>query len=231
MKTLCTLNDQECRVSVISGDVTLKGNLGIPFGARGIILFAHGTDSSRHSPQNRYLAHVLRQTRLATLLVDLLTEAEAASHQTLDDTIEQFAQRLVGTTDWLLQNPLTQNLKLGYFGSNMGASVALIAAAACPESVSAIVSCSAWPQLAGSAVSRIEAPTLLIVGGKEAQVIAENRLALGQLKAERQLEIVPGATKDFAEPGVLERVAWLSSQWFDRYLVSSQVGDFSQPLI
>lgn len=230
MKTLCTLNDQECRVSVISGDVTLKGNLSVPSGARGIVLFAHGSGSSRHSSQNRYLAQVLRQIRLATLLVDLLTEAEAASHQDLEDAIEQFAQRLVGTTDWLLQNPLTQNLKLGYFGSQMGASAALIAAAARPESVSAIVSRSAWPQAVGSAVSRIEAPTLLIVGGKEAQVIAENRSALGQLKAERQLEIIPGATDDFAEPGVLERVAWLASQWFDRHLVSSQVGGFSQPL-
>lgn len=226
MKTLCTLNDQECRVSVISGDITLKGNLGVPVAAQGIVLFAHGSGSSRHSPQNRYLAQMLRQTRLATLLLDLLTETEAASHQDLDHNIEQFAQRLVGATDWLLQNPLTQNLKLGYFGSNLGASAALIAAAERPEAISAIVSHSAWTELAGSTVSRIEAPTLLIVGGQEVQAIADNLSVLRQIKAERQLEIVPGATHAFAEPGVWERVAWLASQWFERHLVSSQVFDF-----
>jgi dienelactone hydrolase len=226
MKTLCTLNDQECRVSVISGDVILKGNLGVPTGARGIVLFAHGSGSSRHCPQNRYLAQVLRQARIATLLLDLLTQAEEASHQDSPDGIDLFAERLVGATDWLLQNPLTQNLSLGYFGTNTGASAALIAAAECPEAISAVVSRSGWLDRAGEIVSRIEAPTLLIVGGNEAQAIAENRSALGQLKAEKQLEIVRGATHSFAEPGALERVAWLASQWFDRHLVGSQVLDF-----
>lgn len=223
MKTSYILNDQECRVSVISGDVILKGNLGVPAGARGIVLFAHGSGSSRHCPQNHYLAQVLRQARLATLLLDLLTQAEEASHQDLPNDIDLFAKRLVGATDWLLQNPLTQNLKLGYFGSNTGASAALIAAAERPEAVSALVSRSGGTERAGEAVSQIEAPTLLIVGGNEAQAIAENRSALGQLKAEKQLEIVPGATHCFEESGALERVAWLASQWFDRHLVNTQV--------
>lgn len=223
MKTSCHLNEQECRVSVISGDVILKGNLSLPAGAGGIVLFVHGSGSSRHCPQNRYLAQVLRQARLATLLLDLLTQAEEASHQAPPDSIDLFAERLVGATDWLLQNPLTQNLNLGYFGTNTGASAALIAAAERPEAVNAVISRSGRTERAGEAVSRIEAPTLLIVGGNEAEAIAENQSALKQLKAERQLEIIPGATHSFAEPGVLERLAWLASQWFSRHLVGSQM--------
>ncbi len=215
----------ESLVSVTAGSVSLEGNLGMPKGAEGIVLFAHGSGSSRHSPRNRYVAQVLQQAGLATLLIDLLTvEEEAIDMRTrhLRFDIELLATRLVGATDWLLQNSNTRNLRIGYFGASTGAAAALVAAVERPEAVSAIVSRGGRPDLAGSVLSRVTAPTLLIVGGYDRPVIQMNRSALAQLRTEKQLEIVPRATHLFEEPGALEQVARIASQWFERYLTSAQ---------
>ncbi|MFM5898329.1 MAG: dienelactone hydrolase family protein [Dolichospermum sp.] len=214
-------NPQEQLVSVIISDVTLEGNLVIPDGAIGIVLFAHGSGSSRYSPRNHHVAEVLQQAGLATLLLDLLTlEEEEIDLRTrhLRFDIDLLASRLVGATDWLLQNPDTQELKIGYFGASTGAGAALVAAAKRGEIVKAIVSRGGRPDLAGSALPQIKAPTLLIVGGDDLPVIAVNEDALTQLRSIKRLEIVPGATHLFAEAGKLGIVANLARQWFTQYL-------------
>ena len=208
-------------VQVPAGAVTLDGNLGVPAGARGSVLFAHGSGSSRHSPRNRYVAGVLREARLATLLMDLLTADEEAidlQTQRLRFDISLLADRLVGATDWLAQNPDTRDLTIGYFGASTGAAAALVAAAERPDAVGAIVSRGGRPDLAGAALARVRAPTLLIVGGNDLPVIGMNREAMAQLHVEHKLEIVPGATHLFEEPGALEEVARLAREWFERYL-------------
>lgn len=214
-------NPQEQLVSVITGDVTLEGNLVIPYSAIGIVLFAHGSGSSRYSPRNRHVAEVLQQAGLATLLLDLLTlEEEEIDLRTrhLRFDIGLLASRLVGATDWLLQNPDTQQLKIGYFGASTGAGAALVAAAKRGEVVKAIVSRGGRPDLAGSALPEVKAPTLLIVGGDDLPVIAINEDAMAQLHSIKRLEIVPGATHLFAEPGKLTAVANLAREWFTHYL-------------
>jgi dienelactone hydrolase len=208
-------------VQVPAGAVTLDGNLGVPAGARGIVLFAHGSGSSRHSPRNRYVAGVLREAGLATLLMDLLTVDEEAIDlrtQRLRFDISLLADRLVGATDWLAQNPDTRDLTIGYFGASTGAAAALVAAAERPDAVGAIVSRGGRPDLAGAALARVRAPTLLIVGGNDIPVIGMNQEAMAQLHVEHKLEIVPGATHLFEEPGALEEVARLAREWFERYL-------------
>ena len=175
---------EEHTVRVAAGPVCLDGNLSLPEGARGIVLFAHGSGSSRLSPRNRQVAQLLNHAKLATLLVDLLTpEEEVVDLQTaqLRFDIELLAKRLVGVTDWLTQTPETRQLRIGYFGASTGASAALVAAAERPESVGAVVSRGGRPDLAGSALSRVRAPTLLIVGGNDVQVLALNRTPLAQL--------------------------------------------------
>lgn len=214
-------NHQEQLVSVITDNVNLEGNLVIPHGAIGIVLFAHGSGSSRYSPRNRYVAEVLQQAGLATLLLDLLTTEEEeidlrTRHLRFD--IGLLASRLVGATDWLLQNPDTQQLKIGYFGASTGAGAALVAAAKRGEVVKAIVSRGGRPDLAGSALPEVKAPTLLIVGGDDLPVIAINEDAMAQLHSIKRLEIVPGATHLFAEPGKLTAVANLAREWFTHYL-------------
>ncbi len=212
---------EERHIKVASGSVVLEGNLGIPDGARGIVLFAHGSGSGRHSPRNRYVARMLRQANLATLLIDLLTaEEEAIDLQTrhLRFDIGLLAGRLVGATDWLTQNPDTRNLRVGCFGASTGAGAALVAAAERPELVGALVSRGGRPDLAGQALPRVAAPTLLIVGGNDLPVIRLNREALEQLRTEKELKIVPGATHLFEEPGMLEEVARLAAGWFVGYL-------------
>ena len=214
-------NPQEQLVSVITDNVNLEGNLVIPHGAIGIVLFAHGSGSSRYSPRNRYVAEVLQQAGLATLLLDLLTlEEEEIDLRTrhLRFDIGLLASRLVGATDWLLQNPDTQQLKIGYFGASTGAGAALVAAAKRGEVVKAIVSRGGRPDLAGSALPEVKAPTLLIVGGDDLPVIAINEDAIAQLHSIKRLEIVPGATHLFAEPGKLTAVANLAREWFTHYL-------------
>ena len=212
---------EERLVRVAAGAVTLEGNLSLPKGAGGIVLFAHGSGSSRHSPRNRYVARLLNQAKLATLLVDLLTSDEEAidmrtAHLRFD--IGLLAQRLVAVTDWLTQYPDTRQLRVGYFGASTGAAAALVAAAERPDVVGAVVSRGGRPDLAGHALARVRAPTLLIVGGNDFQVIELNRAALAQLRCEKQLVIVPGATHLFEEPGALDEVARRAREWFERHL-------------
>jgi putative phosphoribosyl transferase len=212
---------EEREVRLPAGAATLKGNLGIPKDARGVVLFAHGSGSGRHSPRNRYVAEVLREAGLATLLVDLLTpEEEEVDLRTrhLRFDIGLLADRLAGATDWLIENPDTQNLRVGYFGASTGAGAALVAAAERPGLVGTIVSRGGRPDLAGEALPRVTAPTLLIVGGEDELVIGMNREAMEQLRAEKKLEVVPGATHLFEEPGKLEEVARLAAGWFVQHL-------------
>jgi putative phosphoribosyl transferase len=209
-------------VRVSAGPVELEGNLGVPDGAEGIVLFAHGSGSGRHSPRNRYVARALREANLATLLIDLLTPDEEevdlrTGHLRFD--IGLLAERLAGATDWLVRNPDTQRLRIGYFGASTGAGAALVAAVERPEAVGAVVSRGGRPDLACDALPLVEAPTLLIVGGNDVPVIGMNEEALQRLRAEKRLEIIPGATHLFEEPGALEEVARLAAGWFARYLV------------
>jgi putative phosphoribosyl transferase len=187
------------------------------------VLFAHGSGSSRFSPRNQFVARVLRKGGLATLLIDLLTsEEEKIDRRTrhLRFDINLLAGRLVGATDWLSQHPDTRDLHIGHFGASTGAAAALIAATERADVVEAIVSRGGRPDLAGPVLSQVEAPTLLIVGGNDIPVIELNQQALAQLRTEKKLEIVPGATHLFEEPGALEQVAQLARQWFQRYLTS-----------
>jgi len=206
---------------ILAGSVTLEGNLSIPDRARAVILFAHGSGSSRHSPRNRFVARVLTDAGLATLLTDLLTADEeevdeVTRHLRFDITL--LAQRLVAITDWLALQPEAQEMQIGYFGASTGAAAALVAAAERPAVVGAIVSRGGRPDLAGPALPRVRAPTLLIVGGHDFPVLELNRQALRELRVEAELSIVPGATHLFEEPGALEEVARLSAQWFTRHL-------------
>jgi dienelactone hydrolase len=211
----------------------LEGNLTLPEGARGIVLFAHGSGSSRFSPRNYYVAQQLNREKLATLLVDLLSpEEEAVDLRTarLRFNIGLLAERLVGVTDWLVRQPDTRPLRIGYFGASTGAAAALVAAAERPQIVRAIVSRGGRPDLAGPALARVEAPTLLIVGGDDTPVIELNRAALAQLRCEKRLVIVPGATHLFEEPGALEEVARLARQWSERHLAREETPQTQSPL-
>jgi putative phosphoribosyl transferase len=212
---------QEREVRVSAGPVTLEGSLGIPNGAGGVVLFAHGSGSGRHSPRNRYVAGVLREANLATLLIDLLTEDEEEVDlrtTRLRFDIGLLARRLVGATDWLVQNPDTEQLRIGYFGASTGAGAALVAAAERPDEVGAIVSRGGRPDLAGDALPLVKAPTLLIVGGNDEPVIGMNEEALALMRAVKRLQIVSGASHLFEEPGALEEVARLATGWFTRHL-------------
>jgi pimeloyl-ACP methyl ester carboxylesterase len=214
---------EERLVRVPAGPVTLEGNLTLPEQSRGIVLFAHGSGSSRHSPRNRYVARLLNEAKLATLLIDLLTlheEVIDARTAQLRFDIDLLAKRLVDATDWLTQFPDTKDLRIGYFGASTGAAAALAAAALRPDPVGAIVSRGGRPDLAGAALIRVRAPTLLIVGENDKQVIQLNRAALAQLRCEKQLVIVPGATHLFEEPGALDVVARLARDWFERHLIA-----------
>ncbi len=210
-------------VRLNTSHVTLEGNLSIPLNARGVVLFAHGSGSSRHSPRNQYVAGVLQRAGLGTLLMDLLTrEEEAVDLQTrhLRFDIGLLTERLIGAADWLVENAETRFLKTGCFGASTGAAAALIAAAERPEHIKAVVSRGGRPDLAGTALGHVQAPTLLIVGGNDPVVVDLNRGALAQLRGVKKLEIVSGATHLFEEPGTLERVAELATKWFLRYLAS-----------
>jgi putative phosphoribosyl transferase len=216
---------EERLVRVALGGLTLEGNLNLPEDARGVVLFAHGSGSSRYSPRNRYVAEMLNEARLATLLIDLLTsEEEMIDMQTvsLRFNINLLAQRVVAVTDWFLQYPDTQNLRLGYFGASTGAAAALVAAAERPKVVGAVVSRGGRPDLAGPALAHVQAPTLLIVGGNDFEVIDLNRAAFAQLRCEKQLVIVPGATHLFEEPGTLDEVARLARDWSERHLARAE---------
>ena len=213
---------EERLVCVTAGPVRLDGNLTLPEGSPAVVLFAHGSGSSRHSSRNRHVARLLNEAKLATLLIDLLTLDEEAidartAHLRFD--IDLLAERLVDATDWLTRYPDSQYLSIGYFGASTGAAAALVAATERPDVVSAVVSRGGRPDLAGPALMRVRAPTLLIVGGNDVQVIQLNRAALAQLRCEKQLVIVPGATHLFEEPGALDEVARFAREWFHRHLI------------
>jgi putative phosphoribosyl transferase len=200
----------------------------VPEGAHGIVLFAHGSGSSRHSPRNRFVAEVLQQAGLATLLIDLLTpDEEAVDRQTghLRFDIDLLADRLIAAIDWLTAQPQTDRQAIGLFGASTGAAGALRAAAERPEKVHAVVSRGGRPDLAGDALDRDSTPTLLIVGADDVPVIPLNELAYARFRGPRELVLVPGASHLFAEPGTLERAAGLARDWFLRYLSPGSVGD------
>jgi dienelactone hydrolase len=212
---------EERLVRISAGSAELEGNLWVPENAAGVVLFAHGSGSSRHSPRNRYVAEVLRQGGLATLLMDLLTAAEEredARTARLRFDINLLAQRLAGAIDWLVGNPATSHLRIGLFGASTGAAAALMAAVERPDAVGAVVSRGGRPDLALPVLDRVKAPTLLIVGSLDLPVIGMNREALDHLQAEKHLEIVPGATHLFEEAGTLEEVARLARDWFRTHL-------------
>jgi putative phosphoribosyl transferase len=208
-------------VRVPIGDQWLQGDLGIPAEPHGLVLFAHGSGSSRRSPRNQYVARALERRGLATLLIDLLTpEEEAIDDRTAQYRfdIEMLADRLVTIVDWLRRRKETSSLRIGLFGASTGGGAALMAAAARPKEIATVVSRGGRPDLAGMSLPRVAAPTLLIVGGLDTPVIQMNRDAMQQMHAEVTLEIVPGATHLFEEPGTLERVAELAGNWFIRCL-------------
>jgi len=207
----------ERSVEVPSGDVKLEGILAVPPGAKGVVLFAHGSGSGRFSPRNNFVARVLQDGGFATLLIDLLTEEEAEDRRKVFD-IDLLAQRLLDAATWLRHQPQTKELPIGYFGASTGAAAALQAAARKKSLVSAIVSRGGRPDLAMDYLPNVEAPTLLIVGGKDVPVIAMNQEAYDVLRCEKELTIIPGATHLFEEPGALEKVAELARFWFERHL-------------
>ena len=219
-RTSTAMEEREVRIAL--GKTALGGNLVIPPEAQGIVVFAHGSGSSRFSPRNRFVASNLQSEGLATLLCDLLTrEEEAIDERTgsLRFDIGLLAGRLSEITQWVITRQDTKHLAVGYFGASTGAAAALIAETQNPGAVHAVVSRGGRPDLAGRALGRVQAPTLLIVGGDDYQVIALNEQALEQLTGMKEMVIVPGATHLFEEPGTLESVARLSSQWFRKYLV------------
>jgi putative phosphoribosyl transferase len=204
-------------VQIQARRAVLSGNLNIPEGAAALVLFAHGSGSSRHSPRNQFVARTLNEAGLGTLLFDLLTqEEETADVRTREHrfNIGLLAERLVHATKWAKREGETRDLRLGYFGSSTGGGAALVAAAELPKDVGAVVSRGGRPDLAGDALPKVQAPTLLIVGGNDDIVIELNEQARDQMRCEVKLEIVPGAMHLFEEPGALEKVAKLASDWF-----------------
>jgi dienelactone hydrolase len=208
-------------VVIPAGDVKLQATFTHPDGARGVVAFAHGSGSGRHSPRNRSVAAVLNDAGFGTALADLLTEEEERVDLhtgQLRFDIDLLATRVTAVVDWLGTRDDTASLPVGLFGASTGAAAALVAAAARPEVVRAVVSRGGRPDLAGNALPRVTAPTLLIVGGRDEVVLEVNREAYERLPSEKRLEVVPGATHLFEEPGTLERVAELATQWFSSHL-------------
>ena len=205
-------------VTIPAGHVALEGELALPADASAVVLFAHGSGSSRFSPRNTYVAGVLQQRGIGTLLFDLLTREEDLNYETRFD-IALLTQRLLAATAWLQTEPDTQTLKIGYFGASTGAAAALQAAAQLGNQISAVVSRGGRPDLAGAvALSRVTAPTLLIVGGADYGVIELNQQADALMNCERKLTLIPGATHLFEEPGTLERAAHSAADWFAQHL-------------
>jgi putative phosphoribosyl transferase len=204
-------------VRIQAGSVTLEGDLQVPDQVTGVVLFAHGSGSSRHSTRNRFVAEELQVAGLATLLIDLLTQAEEVAERHtghLRFDIPLLAERLAAATHWLADESSTRSLPVGYFGASTGAGAALVAAAALPDKIGAVVSRGGRPDLAGDVLPLVRAPTLLIVGGRDLTVLELNRAAMARMGAEVRLEIVPPATHLFEEPGALEIVAHLARDWF-----------------
>jgi alpha-beta hydrolase superfamily lysophospholipase len=222
MSTKQTADAREPAVRIPVGAVDLEGDLAVPDGAAGVVLFAHGSGSSRHSPRNRRVAAELRAAGFATLLADLLTEGEEAAeartgHLRFD--IELLAARLARAIDWLGQHPSTRDLPVGLFGASTGGGAALVAATRRPERVRAVVSRGGRPDLAREALGAVRCPTLLVVGGSDEVVLQLNEFALERLGSrEKELFVVPGATHLFEEPGALDAVAQVAADWFARHL-------------
>ena len=218
MKT--TLSTDERPVRVDAGRVTLEGDLSVPPHARAVVLFAHGSDSSRFSSRNKRVGAFFNDSAFATLLIDLLTpnedEIDAHTREYRFD-IGRLAERLIGAVEWLAREPTTAKLPVALFGASTGGGAALVAAAEIPDRVAAVVSRGGRPDLAGPALARVRAPTLLIVGGDDEAVIELNRAALAQLTAPARLEVVPGATHLFEEPGALDEVARHAAAWIESY--------------
>lgn len=207
----------ESTVRIESGEIYIEGMLAVPENAQGVVLFAHGSGSGRFSPRNQFVAKVLRDGGLGTLLVDLLDTTESDDRRKVFD-INLLAERLKSATDWLRSNPETAKLNIGYFGASTGAAAALQAAAEAGPIVKAIVSRGGRPDLALQYLRAVEAPTLLIVGGDDYPVIPLNQQAYEALAGPKELVIIPGATHLFEEPGALEQVATRARNWFDTYL-------------
>jgi putative phosphoribosyl transferase len=207
-------------VRIPCASLTLDGELAVPTGAAGVVVFAHGSGSSRHSPRNQFVARVIRESGNGTLLFDLLTpeeEIEDNITRRLRFDIALLASRLAEVTHWFGAQTLSREVGIGYFGSSTGAAAALVAAAEVRQRVEAVVSRGGRPDLAGKALTQVKSPTLLIVGGYDEVVIRLNQEALSELRCEKELKIVPGATHLFEEPGTLEEVARLAAEWFGRH--------------
>jgi len=213
------LRTEECGgiVQIPVNGIKLEGSLIIPSKSRRVVLFAHGSGSSRHSTRNSFVAHVLQSAGIGTLLMDLLTRQEDTVYETRFD-IDLLTWRLERATQWLMEQPRSRSLDVGYFGASTGAAAALNAAATFGTAIGAVVSRGGRPDLAMSALPQVQSPTLLIVGGLDDVVIDLNRQAYEQLKTEKHLAVVPGATHLFEEPGTLQEVARLAAQWFKRHL-------------
>jgi dienelactone hydrolase len=213
-------------VAVVTGDVALGGGLGLPPGVHGLVLFAHGSGSSRFSPRNRAVARALRGAGLGTLLFDLLSvqeETRDARTGELRFDIPFLARRLVEVTEWARRQPELAPLRFGYFGSSTGAAAALVAAALRPDLIHAVVSRGGRPDLAGPALAHVRAPTRLLVGGWDSGVLELNEDALARLECPKDLRVIPGATHLFEEPGALEEVARLAAEWFVLHLGAARV--------
>ncbi len=210
---------KELNVVIKAGELDLEGILGLPFAPSGIVLFAHGSGSGRLSPRNNFVARILQEAGIATLLMDLLTESEAQDRDKVFN-IDLLAERLLAGRDWINSSSDAEPLACGYFGASTGAAAALKAAAAKPESVKAVVSRGGRPDLAEEYLPFVTVPTLLIVGGDDEPVIALNRRAYNLMGCEKDLRIIPGATHLFEEPGTLEAVAEMARDWFLQHLKS-----------
>jgi len=224
MRTRAAADD----VAIPVGSDTIHGDLHVPPHAVGLAIFAHGSGSSRFSPRNLRVAHALEGEGLATLLLDLLTAEEEAVDEVTGGyrfDIERLGHRVSAAVDWARLQPELAELAIGCFGASTGAAAALVAAAQRPVSVAAVVSRGGRPDLAGNALAHVEAPTLLIVGGLDQEVIELNRRAMRQIQAPVRLEIIPGATHLFEEPGALDAVARLAADWFRRHLEAASAGD------
>jgi putative phosphoribosyl transferase len=215
------------KIPVFAG--TLEGDLELPDDIRGAVIFAHGSGSSRHSPRNKYVARVLQDAGIATLLLDLLTvDEESLDIQSAEYRfdIQLLADRLQVATRWLAQHPQMEDVRVGYFGASTGAAAALLAAAELPGEIAAVVSRGGRPDLAGKALGQVQAPTLLIVGGEDHAVIEMNREAMARLKCEKRMEIIAGATHLFEEAGALDEVARLARLWFEGHLGRGAVSSY-----
>ena len=211
----------DIKLKIPVGDVEVEGNLFLPKGTSCVVVFAHGSGSSRFSPRNQYVAKEFNKAHMGTLLFDLLASEEEEEDDLTAEyrfNISLLAERLIGVTEWLRNDPQTKKLKIGYFGASTGAAAALIAAAKLPDIISAVVSRGGRPDLAGEYLADVEAPTLLIVGGWDSEVIELNRQAQTQMRNQNKLLVIQGATHLFEESGKIGEVAAVSGNWFLRYL-------------